>query len=176
MELSADAVIPFPRELVFRTYRDSLTDLLPYLPNVRGIEQKSRDDSGPTVKLLNVWHGGGEIPKAARAFLSDAMLSWNDHAEWDESAHTCSWRIETLAFTEAVSCSGKNTFVDDGNGGTRLEIRGTLTIDAKKVKGVPSLMAGKVGKMIENLLAEKIKPNLVEVSKGVEKFLSAQKG
>lgn len=175
MELRADAVLPFPRDLVFRTYRDRLVELLPYLPNVRGIEQKSRDDEGETVKMLNVWHGGGEIPKAARAFLSDSMLSWNDYATWDEGSWVCSWRIETLAFTEAVSCAGTNTFVDDGAGGTRLEIRGTLTIDAKKIKGVPSLVAGKVGKMIEEVLAQKIEPNLVEVSRGVEKFLTAHK-
>ena len=59
MQLRADAKLPFPRPQVFAAYRDKLVDLLPYLPNVRKIDVKSRDENGKTVKLLNVWHGGG---------------------------------------------------------------------------------------------------------------------
>jgi hypothetical protein len=175
MDLSADAKIPFPRALVFATYRDKMAEMVSYFPNVRAIDVKSRNDEGAIVKLVNIWHGGGEIPAAMRAFLSEAMLSWTDHAVWNETDFTCEWRIETHAFTEAVTCGGKNRFVEDGEG-TKLEIRGTLTIDAKKIKGVPSLLAGKVGKGVEEFLANKIKPNLVEVSAGVRKYLEAQKG
>ena len=171
MELSADVTLPFPREAVFAAYRDKLAELSTYLPNVRGIEVKSRKDDGAVVELVNEWHGGGEIPKAARAFLSEAMLSFTDYASWNESEHTCEWRIETHAFTEAVSCSGRNRFVAEGEH-TRLEIRGTLSIDAKKVKGVPSFLAGKVSKTIEDFLGARIQPNLVEVSEGVGKYLA----
>ena len=41
MELRADARIPFPRDVVFAAYRDEMTGLLQYLPNVRRIEVKS---------------------------------------------------------------------------------------------------------------------------------------
>lgn len=171
MELSADVTLPYSRDRVFAAYRDKLAELSEYLPNVRSIEVKSRIDDGAIVDLVNIWHGGGEIPKAARAFLSESMLSFTDYAKWDETDHTCAWRIETHAFTEAVSCSGKNRFVADGDK-TRLEIRGTLAIDAKKVKGVPSFLAGKVGKAIEDFLGARIQPNLVEVSEGVGKYLA----
>lgn len=170
MELSADARLAFPRAVVFAAYRDELARLLPYLPNVRGIEVRSRADEGGVSKLVNEWHGGGEIPAAARAFLSESMLSWTDHATWDESKWTCEWRVETHAFTEAVTCEGTNRFLEE-DGATRLEIRGVLAVDAKKIKGVPSLLAGKVGKAVEELLAAKIQPNLVEVSRGLAKHL-----
>jgi hypothetical protein len=171
MELRADSLLPFPRSVVFQAYRDDLVKLLPYLPNVRGIEVKSREEQGDVVKMLNVWKGGGEIPAAARAFLSEAMLSWDDIATWNAADFTCAWHIKTHAFTEAVRCEGKNRFVEEA-GGTRLEIRGVLEIDARKIKGVPSLLAGKVGKMVEEVLAGKIQPNLVEVSRGLEKYLA----
>lgn len=91
---------------------------------------RSRDDHGAVVELVNVWHGGGEIPKAAQAVLSEAMLSWTDRATWNEDDWTCRWTIETHAFTEAVHCTGINRFIEDGPNATLLEIRGTLTIDA----------------------------------------------
>lgn len=170
MELRADARLPFPRPKVFAAYRDHLVDLLPYLPNVRSIEVKTRKEEGKIVRLLNVWHGGGEIPAAARAVLSEAMLTWDDEATWNEEDFTCEWNIRTHAFTEAVKCTGKNRFVEK-DGETTLEIRGTIEIDAKKIKGVPGFLAGKVGKTVADFLVNKIQPNLVETAKGLQKYL-----
>jgi hypothetical protein len=171
MELRADAHIPFPRDVVFAAYRDDITKVLAYLPNVRSIDCKSRVDDGPRAELKNVWHGGGEIPAAARAFLSDAMLSWTDYAKWDSEKLTCAWRIETHAFTEAVTCQGLNTFKEDGPGKTLMEMRGTIEIDAKKIKGVPGFLAGKVGRTVEEFLGHRIQPNLVETARGLTKYL-----
>jgi hypothetical protein len=177
MELRADARLAFPRPVVFAAYRDKITDMLPYLPNVRRIEVKERKEAGDLVTLHNVWHGGGEIPAAARAFLSEAMLSWDDTAEWKQSDFTCHWVITTHAFTEAVKCEGWNRFYPDPKAadgeGTLLEIRGTLEIDARKVKGVPGFLAGKVGKAVEEFLTGKIQPNLVEVTHGLRQYLEA---
>ncbi len=173
MQLRADAKLPFPRPKVFAAYRDKLVDLLPYLPNVRKIEVKSRDESGKIVKLYNVWHGGGEIPAAARAVLSEAMLTWDDRATWNEEDFTTDWVIKTHAFSEAIQCEGKNRYVEEG-GNTILEIRGVLEIDAKKIRGVPRFLAGKIGKTVEEFMIGKIQPNLVETVKGLQKYLESK--
>ncbi|MGZ3421324.1 MAG: hypothetical protein ACXWUG_03515 [Polyangiales bacterium] len=173
MEITADATLPFPRATVFAAYRDDLTKLLEYLPNVRSIEVKSRKESPGRVELVNIWHGGGEVPAAARAFLSEAMLSWTDYATWTEDDWTCSWRSETHAFTEAVKTVGTNKFVEV-DGGTKIMIRGVLEIDAKKIKGVPGFLAGKVGSAVESFLVGRIKPNLIEVTDGLRKYLAAK--
>lgn len=176
MELRADAHIPFPRDVVFAAYRDDITQVLAYLPNVRSIDVKSRKDDGPVVELVNVWHGGGEIPAAARAVLSEAMLSWTDYARWDREQLRCDWRIETHAMTEAVRCQGFNLFKDDGGPDkTLLEIRGAIEIDAKKIKGVPGFLAGKVGRTVEEFLGNKIQPNLVETARGLTRYLQERK-
>ncbi len=172
MDLRADAHIPFPRPVVFAAYRDKLTDMLEYLPNVRKIEVRKREDDGKVSKLLNMWHGGGDIPAAARAFVSEAMLSWLDYATWDEDAFTCEWRIEPQAFTEAITCVGKNRFLEE-DGKTLLEIRGEISIDPKKLKGVPGFLGNKVAKAVEELLVSKIKPNLVSTADGLTKYLQA---
>jgi hypothetical protein len=171
MEIRADARIPFPRDIVFATYRDEITDLLPYLPNVRSIEIKSRKQDGNVVEFVNEWRGGGDIPAAVRAVLSESVLAWTDYATWREDAMCCDWRTETHAFTDAVTCKGSNRFVAEGEGQTLLEIRGSLEIDAKKIRGVPSFLAGKIGRTVEEFLVAKIQSNLVETAKGLVKYL-----
>lgn len=71
MQISSDAIIHFPRPLVYQTYRDKLVELLLYLPNIRKIEIKERKQEGSVVKFVNIWSGGGDIPTIARAFLSE---------------------------------------------------------------------------------------------------------
>jgi hypothetical protein len=171
MELRADARLPYPRDLVFATYRDDITKVLAYLPNVRNIEVKSQKEEGPLSELVNIWHGGGEIPAAARAVLSESMLSWTDYATWNREKLRCDWRIETHAFTEAVHCAGFNVFLEDGPGKTLLEIRGVLEIDARKIRGVPGFLAGKIGRTVEEFLGHKIQPNLVETVRGLTRYL-----
>jgi hypothetical protein len=60
------------------------------------------------------------------------------------------------------------------DGGTRIEIRGELSIDARKIKGVPSMFAGKVASAVESVLVAKIQPNLVEVTEGLRKHLASK--
>lgn len=175
MELRADTRLAFPRPLVFSAYRDKLSELVDYLPNIRRIEVKDRKDSGSVVEIVNVWHGGGDVPAVARAFLSEAMLAWTDTVRWDENTFTADWQVKTHAFTEAVISRGRNSFIEDGDG-TIFQLRGDLTIDASKLKGVPRLISGSVAKAVEEMLVKKIGPNMVEVAQGVAKYLAAQKG
>jgi hypothetical protein len=174
MLISSDTSIPFPRSLVYTTYRDSLVELIPHLPNVRAIQVKSRREEGNRIYSVNEWHGGGEIPMAARAILSEDMLSWTEYDTWNETDFTMEWRIQTHAFTEAVRCVGKNRFIEDGNK-TRVESRGELVIDPHKIQGVPSFLAGGVARVVEEFLGSKVGPNLVQMSEGVRHYLTHQK-
>jgi hypothetical protein len=170
MLLSADSTIAFPRELVFRTYRDKLVELVEFMPNIRRIEVRSREETGSITRFVNEWQAGGDIPAAARVVLSESMLSWTDHASWDERDFTCAWRIETHSFREAVSCSGKNRFIEQG-GETRLEIRGELSIDVSRIKGVPKFLGKSVSKTVTEFLIKKVTPNLFEASAGLRRYL-----
>jgi hypothetical protein len=170
VELTADSTLSHPRSVAFAAYRDRLPELVPHLPNIRAIEVKQRDEQGGLVRLHNVWRGGGEIPAVARALVSESMLSWDDHACWDEQIWSCTWRIETHVFREAFYCQGENRFVELDQG-SRLEIRGTLRIDARKIPGVPRPFHSRVSRLVEEFLAGKIGPNLAQVASGLEQFL-----
>ena len=171
MKIETTADIAFPRDLVFATYRDKLPELVPYLANVREITVTSRVDEGQIVKFVNLWKGGGEIPAVVRKFLSAELLQWDDLATWNAADFTCQWQTIVPSFKDAVDARGHNTFVERTPGVTTLTIKGELNVDAAKVKGVPRILAGTVGPAIEAFLVAAIKPNLVAVAKGVEKFL-----
>jgi len=171
MRIESDTVIKFPRDQVCRVYRDERADLVDHLPNVRGIRVTDRDERDDVVELVNEWEGGGEIPKTIRHLLSEDMLTWTDYATWDEAKHECRWNIETHSFREAVKCSGTNRFIDIDQERTRLEIRGDLSIDLKKVRGVPSFLAGSLGKTVEQFLVKQITTNLTSVSEGLSRYM-----
>ena len=175
MNISIDTRIPFPRSLVYATYRDKLIELVPYMPNVRYIKVESRRQEAGQIYCVNNWRGGGDIPMAARAVLSENMLSWREYTTWNESEFTVSWRIETQAFTEAVHCAGKNRFIEDGNT-TLIENRGELTIDPKQIKGVPGFLTNQVALLVEDFLGKNIQPNLLQMSQGVRQYLVQTKG
>ncbi|GAA6618763.1 hypothetical protein [Scytonema sp. NUACC26] len=170
MLISTETYIPFPRPLVYATYRDKLVELVPYLPNVRHVEVKSRTEKGDRIYFVNEWHGGGEIPAVARAVLSETMLSWTDIATWNESEFTAEWRIKTHAFTEAVRCAGVHRF-KEADRGTLIETRGEIVIDTKQIKGVPQMLTGIVGHTVEDFLSKNIRPNILQISKGVHHYL-----
>jgi hypothetical protein len=170
MQLRADGHVPFERDLVFVTYRDRLAELVEFMPNVRRIEVVSREDKGGVVEIVNVWHGGGEIPAAARVVLSESMLSWTEYATWDETTHTCSWRIETHSFKGAVRCRGTNRFLVNG-AETHIEIRGDLEIDTTRIRAVPRFLSKSVGQTVTEFLVKKIAPNLVVASEGLTRYL-----
>lgn len=170
MRISVDTHIPFPRALVYATYRDKLVELTPYMANVRHIEAKSRREKDGQIHCINEWHGGGEIPAIARAVLSEELLSWTEYDVWDESAFTLEWHIETHLFKEAVYCAGKNRFVEDGNA-TLIESRGELKIDPNQLQAIPPFLTRTIANVIEDVLGKQIEPNLVQMSEGVRRYL-----
>jgi len=171
--ISTDILLPFPRSIVYATYRDKLDELIPYMRNIRSINAKSREVKNGVLVCVNEWHGGGEIPAVARTILSEEMLSWTEHNAWDDSSYKMNWKIETHAFTEAVHCAGENHFLDR-NGATLVKSRGKLEIDAKEIKGVPFFISKQIANLVEDFLSQKIEPNLKEMGEGVQQYLESQ--
>ena len=174
MRIEADVVIPFPREAVFRAYRDERPQIAAFIPNVRSIEVRARSEEGSIVTLHNVWHGGGDIPAAVRAVVDEKVLSWDDFARWDAAQLEASWTIRTHAFTDAVSCSGSTRILAVGESKSRVELTGEFAIDARKVSGVPSLLAGSIGKTAEGFLARQITANLAATTEAVSRYLASK--
>jgi len=173
MRIEADAVIPFPRDLVYATYRDELPRLVDGIPRVRSIEVESRREDGDVVELVNVWTATGNVPKVIEKILPD-VLSWHDHVRHDASTYESSWRIESHVFPEAVACTGKNVFVDLG-GRTRFEMGGEIRIDVGRVKLVPELLVDGIAGAVERFMVRQITNSLVSVADALTEYLEVDR-
>jgi len=170
IKISVDSQVSFSRALVYATYRDKLMDLGPYLLNVRSLQLKSRQEVDQQVRLVLEWHGGGDIPAAARALLSEELFTWTEYDVWDNNEFTVDWRIETHAYREAVFLAGKNRFLDQ-DGRTLVESRADLRIDLSAMHSVPPFLHSQLVHLVEDLLAKKIEPNLVQMGQSVQQYL-----
>jgi hypothetical protein len=174
MKFTIKDSIPFPRDLVYATQRDRMPELAPFLNDIKEIIVKERKDEGHITRFINDWRAGGtDIPSIARAFIKPEMLRWLDHATWDAKAFTCEWRTELGFLPEAIEARGRNQWIDAGSS-TTVIIEGEIIVNAKKVPGVPSLMAGSIGGTIEKFVVGLIEPNLKKTNEGVTKFLRQQ--
>jgi hypothetical protein len=175
VKIESDAVIPFERPLVFRTYRDEIQSFADRLPLLRGIDLESRSEEGTRVVLENTWHPGAEIPAAIRKLLTRSVFCWHEHSEWDEATFHATWRIETDPFGDAVRCSGEHRFVDIG-GRTRLEMEGNIEIDLGRLKAMPAFLAEGIERTLEQFLVRQITSNLASVADGLTAHLAAARG
>lgn len=172
MDIKADARVPFPIDRVFSTYRDRIVELVPRLPNIRSIEVRSRVERDGEIDLESDWLGGGDIPKAVRGLLSESMLRWTDYATWSSVESTVIWRTDVHAFSGAVASAGKNQFVAEGSC-TRIEIRGSLTIDPAKIPA-PRILARTVAETATKIIVGVVSTNLLEVARGVSELLASE--
>ncbi len=172
MKFESSQIIPFPIEQVFYLVRDQLEELVPFLPNVNKIEAQSKEEEGEgKVRIVNRWHGKGEIPKVARKLVSPDKLTWLDTAVWDDKERTCQWEITTMFFKENVACKGINYYSPEGENKTRLQITGDMTIRAKGIRGVPRLLEKKVSEQVEKFVVKLLTPNLESLAQGVTRYL-----
>jgi hypothetical protein len=175
MHVVCEAVIPYPRPRIWAVLRDKLVELARYMPNIRKIQQKEREERAGAVRLVNVWHGGGQIPSEARAFLTESMLSWTDEAIWREQEWVCEWRTESHAFPDAIFSKGANRYYELEDGAaTRLEIQGEFVIDGTKLRGVPPLLSNVVATAVEEFLVDVIGQNVQDLGRGLVRYFEAQ--
>jgi hypothetical protein len=155
---------------VFQAYRDRLAEIIVYNDDIREVIVESREESGDTVTLHNVWVSDRDVPSVVSKILKPEHLRWDDFAKWNGADYYCDWTIKTRAFTDSVTCSGRNTFIDDGDS-TRVILSGTLDIKLKNIPGVPSFLAGRIAPKLEKFIISLITPNLEKVNSSLQQFL-----
>jgi hypothetical protein len=173
MKFRTESFIAHPRDEVFRAYRDRLPEAVDYLDDVREVNVLSREEEGSKVVLHNEWVSDREIPKVAQSILKPEHLRWDDYATWTEDDHGCTFEIKTRVFTDAVSVTGRDLFLEE-DGGTRVILEGDMTIDLKAVPGVPKFLAGRIVPQVEKFIVSLIQPNLEKTAEAVGRFLDAQ--
>jgi hypothetical protein len=173
VQFRSESFIAHPVQEVFRTYRDRLPEVVPYLDDISAVNVLKRDEKGGLVELHNEWVSQREIPKAAAAILKPEHLRWDDYATWDESKLACTFEIRTRAFRDAVRVTGGDTF-EAVPGGTKVILSGDFHLDIQAIPGVPSFLAKTLLPQVEKFIVGLIQPNLEQVNRAIGRFLDAQ--
>lgn len=172
MEFEVHDRVPYPVEAVIHAMRDRIAELVPYMPDIESVKEEERTSTGPgRFKLRNRWMAKDRIPTVARSLIDPKSLGWIDHAEWDGTG--VRWRLEMLFMTEYVSVTGETRFSDDGRGATLVHLKGDLKLDIAKHPSIPRLLSGTITKGVEQLVISLVKPNLLNVNRGIEKLLAS---
>jgi len=174
MKIHSESIIPHPREAVFSTYRDCLPEVASFLPDIESITVLQREDGEGITTLHNLWVSNADIPSAAQRFLSPEHLQWDDYAQWDHAGFKVTWRLETRVFSEAFSCEGTNTFLEDGAGQTRVVVSGNLALDLSNMPGVPKFIARRLAPQVEAFIVKMITPNLEQVNVAVGMHIDSE--
>jgi hypothetical protein len=169
-------VVKMPKQVVWETLRDRLTEMAPFLDDVSSIKQVDRKDAGNGgVRLTNLWQADIEIPEVIQSILHSRDVSWLDRAEWLEARSRCEWQIEPKFLTEHIKCSGTTLFEPAiGGRGTRITFEGKIDITLGRIPGVPNFMLGTVTKAIESLVTTLIPKNFQKLATAMFNLLEQQ--
>lgn len=163
--------IPWPRDVVFETHRDKLEQLVAYLPNVDGVDVRTRETDGDVVRLVNVWSGSSsDVPALIRPVLKPDLLTWVDRATWDRGRWRCDWDIELNALPGAITARGYNLFQDEGDE-TVIQIQGEFVVHPDRIPGVPTMVARRAQGTIEKFVIGLLEPNMRLSNRAVEQYL-----
>jgi hypothetical protein len=174
MRIHSESVVTHPRKRVYEAYRDHLPEIAAYIPDVKEIRAEKREEKDGEVHIHNVWVGDRDIPAFARAFLKPEMLEWDDYARWSDDEHAVRWELKLHVFRDSMTCSGKNTFVEDGDSATKVVIEGDLDIDLKTIPGVPKVLAKGLKPKVEKFIVSLITPNLEQMNVSLQRYLDDQ--
>ena len=174
MQILSESRIAYPREQVYLAYRDKLPDIAKFIPDIREIVVHSREETSTGVKLHNEWISDREVPAMVAKIIKPEHLRWDDHADWNDELSHVDWVIKTRAFTESVTCAGRNSILAEGDDNTLVRLTGTLTINVRDIPGVPSFLAKRLAPQIEKFIVSLITPNLEEVNKSIQRYLDAE--
>ena len=169
-------VVKQPKQVVWETMRDKLTEMAPFLDDVSSIKQVDRKDTGNGgVRLTNLWKADIQIPEAIRSILHASDVSWLDRAEWLDARSRCEWQIEPQFFTERIKCNGTTLFEPAiGGRGTRITFEGRIDITINSIPGVPNFMLGTATKAIESLVTTLIPKNFQKLATAMSNLLEEQ--
>ncbi|MCB9663341.1 MAG: hypothetical protein H6732_04455 [Alphaproteobacteria bacterium] len=173
MKFRSESVIAHPRDAVFETYRDRLSEVAAYLDDIKAVNVLARGEEDGLVTLHNEWIAARDVPPAFKAFIKPEQLAWDDHATWDASAFRCQFDIRTRVFTEHVRCTGTDQFVEVPQG-TKVVLEGDFTLTLDSLPGVPSFLLKRMLPQIEQFIVGLIQPNLEKTNGAIGRFLDDQ--
>ena len=166
-------LVKHPKTVVWKSIRDHLLQLTPYLDDVASITEESRLclPQG-TVQITNRWQADTTLPTVLQPFIDSQQLGWTDHAQWFEDRSLCIWRIEPHFLSNAIQCHGETRYEPAmGGRGARITFEGEIHLETPGFPGMPSFMEATAAKTLETLITTLIPQNFRKVTTALSHLL-----
>lgn len=165
---------PFPRESVFRTYRDDLPALIEFLPHVRRIEAVDRQDVTGGIETRHTWHGGGDIPIPVQRGLGDNAFPLGRACPVVRGGLVVRLVHRDARLPRRGAVRGASHVRGFGPAHAAFEeIKGSMSIDLGAIKALPSFLADGLAKTVEQFVSRQITANLLSVSDALTRYLDS---
>jgi hypothetical protein len=173
MKMKTIAMVKYPRELVWRTVRDRMPEIVRLLDDIESVTSTSRELAREgTLQIVNIWRARPELPAVVRSRLDAKMLAWTDRSSWSAKKFECKWRIEPHFFADRVKSEGITRYEPAmGGRGTRVTFEGVLELSALDLPGVPVVFEGAVLAGVETFLGVLIPKNFRKLIDATAKVL-----
>jgi len=178
MKFNKSNKVSHPAAAILDLMINRMEEIVPFLPNVEGIELREREDlPDGRIRIVRHWQGAASnVPAPLRPFVSTEMLGWTDTALWHPSEYKVEWEMSTnlSAFYE---CSGTNYFEPypkQEDAATRVRVTGELTIFPNKLPGVPSFLGSRLAPQVEKFVVALLTPNMEDLAKGLQAYFDGR--
>jgi hypothetical protein len=150
-----------------RALRDGLSEIVTLLDDVTRIETIDRQAQlDGSVRVVNIWHAGGNVPPMIARVLGANTLAWTDRAEWHADGTGCHFRIEPHFMKDSIRCEGQTQLEDAVNGrSTRLRFTGEFNLE--RMPGMARMLGGGIGETVERFVADAIAQNLGKLGRAL---------
>jgi hypothetical protein len=165
----------FDPDLMFRTHRDDLQALVPYMTLVDRVRAEGRENRADgTCILTHRWVCTKEaVPTLIRPMIPPNMLVWIGRATWNPNTRSCAWEVEIPGLGPAVTVTGVHRYLAD-EPGTRVELVGDFAIHAEKIPNLPPRISGPMVGAIERFIAQVIVTVMKATHRAVIAYLDDQ--
>lgn len=173
MHFSHTTTCRYAPDRLFRTYRDHLVDIAPYIASVERVQERSRTTHADgSVELAHLWFGTAQaVPVFVRPFVNPQLLQWMDHTRWHADTRIARWRIELPTLGSAVTATGTYRFEDHRKGG-QVVAEGDFAIDPRALP--PAFAQAKP--MIERMVVGLLEPMVADAGGAVVRWLDTHGG
>jgi len=102
--------------------------------------------------------------------VSAELLSWRDNATWTTATRLATWRLESRVGAQIFTCSGTTQVLPEGEEQSRLHLEVDLEVYPDRVPGVPKLIARRIRGVVEQTIANQVRPNLENLAGSIRAY------
>jgi|GEM_PF-433443 len=165
---------------VVRLMIEEMEAIVPWLPNVDGIETLERQElSDGRVRIVRRWQGNSSgAPRVVVPFATREVMQWLDVATWTPAEYKLEWVFKNK-LSRYFDCGGTTWYrphADAPESATELAIDGALQVFPDQLPGLPEFLGARLAPQIEKFVVHMIKPNLTMVAEGLEGYFGQWAG